>query len=1849
VGVILDRSFELVLALLAILKTGSAYLPLDPQAPRKRLEFMLEDASCRLFLTSSETDPLPDLTLAHLLIDEKVGPWERGKRSTDGPWSAGRPVRALGCAYVIYTSGTTGKPKGVVISHEGLRNLVSWHLQTFPVQSADRATLVARPAFDASTWEIWPYLCAGASLHVIDQEKVVPESLQQLILEQRITRTWMPAPLMESLLGLTWPKKCSLKTLLTGADRLLRSPEERIPFEIYNTYGPTENTVLATSGLVPAGGEGLPSIGRPLLGTKVYILDQVLHLMPVGAAGELYVAGRGLARGYLQRPALTAVRFIPHPFEGPGERLYATGDLASWSEDGTLDFQGRIDSQVKIRGYRVELGEIEERLSRYGGIGEARVVVDESGAAKRLVGLMEVEGEDPSEELLRSYLAEALPDYMVPAAFIFMQTLPLNLNGKVDRYALLKIVGEEAGARLESMAAPRTTEEELLCGIWSEALGLEVSAIGTESNFFELGGHSLTATRVSALVRQSLQLELPLREIFQRPTLSELAAFLPTLRRQGTESVAPPQPLDYSGPLPLSFAQQRLWFLDRMEGKSPTYNMGGGFRLEGKLKVTALEQAFVEVLRRHDSLRTHFQEVNEVEEGGESLQAIQVIEDFVGFDLPVVDLSKLANARTEALRLAREDGRWAFDLDRGSLFRVRLVRLAEEDHILLINQHHIISDGWSTALLNRELAKFYRLLLTGHQLPDTRPLQYADCVVWQRNWFQGDALENQVAYWVQQLEDAPQSLELRTLGPRPAIQTWQGQSKNIQLDSELARRLKSLAGETRSTVFLVLQAAFAELLGRYAGTREVLVGTPVANRRFSELEGVIGLFVNTLVLRNTLHDRHTVQARIDAVKETALGAFAHQDLPFEKLVERLNPVRDTSRSPLFQVMFDVQNLPEGNFELPGLKVSPWGPDQVVAKFDLSLSLLETDQGLTGRFVYNSGLFVPAMINAMATHYRRLLEAFVTYPAGVVSRLPMLTEVEKWQLLEGFNRVSLEQPLPTTVIHLFEEQAERRPHAVALLAQGQILTYGALEQRANLLADELVALGSGPETVVGVVLDRSFDLVVALVGILKTGAAYLPLDGRQPIERLRLMVDDSDCAILVLRSESQEALGEIPGVPLCIDEPPSRAGNPTCRKASRALPEDCCAYVIYTSGSTGKPKGTVIPHRGLINLVRWHLQAFLPSSNDRATMVARPAFDASTWELWPYLCIGASLYLIPDTEMAPEALHRQFAEQRITVSWLSSPLIQPLLSLSWPRNGSLKTVLTGADRLLHHPDATIPWKLYNSYGPTENSVLATSGLVPPDAQGLPTIGRPLVGVRVLLLDASLNLVPLYAVGELYLAGVGLARCYLHRKALTAERFIPNPFGGAGERLYATGDLASWNPEGSLDFHGRSDSQVKIRGFRVELGEIEERLSRHEVVGDARVLVDGNGTHRRLVGAVEVEGEKPSKDELRAFLGETLPEYMIPAAFLFVKSMPLTLNGKIDGRALLRQAQEELVSETRESPQTSEEKLLRTIWADVLGLKASAIGTEDNFFELGGHSLGATRVVSLVRHSFGVDLPVREIFQKPTIKALAAHLPTQETGHVGPAVELKPGRGKPIFLVHEFEGLAMAYQGLVEKMRTDRPIFAFQCPGLGGECEPITSIPELAKTYLKALLEVQPKGPYTLGGWSMGGLIALEMAQLLHQQEQQVARLILIDTYAPEYIRKAPPEGGDLLARLAQELGFRSGVLNLDGEDDGLEQVWRLAAQENPAILDRDKESILGPYRVMFANQESILRYYPAPYPGPLDLIRASHRVDQDPPPARLGWGKEAATSLNVTPIDGNHRSIVLGEHAHALAALLDRFC
>jgi amino acid adenylation domain-containing protein/non-ribosomal peptide synthase protein (TIGR01720 family) len=1614
VGLCVERSPAMVVGALAILQAGGAYLPLDPSGPPERLAFLLADSGVAVVLTEARRlASLPaeasGRAVRRIPIDavaeEAASPGE-----DECPAAGAAAPLADNLAYVIYTSGSTGRPKGSPISHRNVTRLLAATADLFGFGESDVWTLFHSLSFDFSVWELWGALASGGRLVVVPYwVSRSPEEFYRLLCNERVTvLNQTPAAFRQlarveegEQAGAAAGEPLALRLVLFGGEALdpaslagwmARHGDERP--RLFNLYGITETTVHATWRALSRDdveGGGRSPIGAPLGDLSAHVLDRWGGLAPLGAAGELWVGGAGLARGYLGRPALTAERFAPDPFGAPGERLYRSGDLARRLPGGGLEYLGRLDDQVKVRGHRIEPGEVEAALAALPEVAEAAVLArgDDADSRRLVAYLVARPGVAlPEAGELRRALARSLSEPMLPAAWVALAALPLTPHGKVDRRALAALPEPEAGRKEGGtpFAAPRTASEEQMAAIWAEVLGVE--RVGAQDDFFDLGGHSLLGARVLARVKQAWGLDLSLRRLFENPTVAGLARIIdapggapaaaePALAPRGAargSRLAPER-------LPLSFAQQRLWFLAQLEPQSPAYNLPSALRLTGRLDVSALARSLEEIERRHEILRTVF-----VAESG---IGTQVVRPHRPAGLPVVDLARLppAAAALELRRLAAAEARRPFDLATGPPLRKTLVRLSAMAHVGLFTVHHIAADGWSLRVLVEELGALYGAFSRGRPSPlPELVLQYGDFAVWQRRWLAGAAadavpggvLEAQLAYWRRQLAGELPALDLPYDRPRTAALSQRGASEPWGLSGTLCAGLRELARRSGATLFMVLLAGFKLLLYRYTGQRDVLVGTAVANRPRPELERLIGLFLNTLVLRTELAGDPRFGELLARERETALAALAHQDVPFEKLVEELRPHRQLSSQPLFQVMFVLQNFPATALRLAEIEIEQVPAGDATARFDLTLAVSDAGPTLGGVLEYDADLFEAATIRRLLANLTALLAAIVEGPSRRLSELPALTAPERHALLGEWNDTAAPYRDGATVHQLFEEQAARTPALLALAFADRQHTYQELNQQANRLAHRLKALGVGPEVLVGVLLERSPAAVAAILATLKAGGAYLPLDPDSPRGRLARVLAEAGPAVLVSR---RRLLGELAagGARLvCLDEEESllrtgRADDP----ASGATCEHL-AYVIYTSGSTGGPKGVMVSHRGLCNLAALQARTFGLTAGDRVLQVFSFSFDASFWDLALALLSGAGLCVATEEARLPgSALVAWMSAQRVALATLppSSLAVLPAAGLA-----HLRCVVATGEAC--SPEVVARWaapgrRFFNGYGPTETTVGATLGECFADGRP-PGLGPPFCNTRVYLLDDDLQPVPLGVPGEIYVGGVGLARGYRGRPDLTAERFVPNPFGAPGERLYRTGDLARFYPDRRLEFRGRLDDQLKVRGFRVEPAEVQAALASCPGVGEAAVVARRAGAGGgSLVAYVAPLGLDLA--ELRRSLRALLPDDMMPAAWVRLAALPRTASGKLDRAALPPPAAARPVVEDYVAPRNAAEERLAVIWEELL--RVERVGVHDNFFALGGDSILSIQVVARARRA-GLALSPRQVFEHQTVAELAA---------------------------------------------------------------------------------------------------------------------------------------------------------------------------------------------------------------------------------------------------------------------------
>ncbi len=1528
-------------------------------------------------------------------------------------------------AYVIFTSGSTGRPKGAMNSHRAIVNRLLWAETQQRMVAADRVLQKTPVSFDVSVWELFlPLLSGGCLVMARPGGHQDPTYLARALAEHEITVVhFVPAMLQAFLAEPEIERGKALRLVVASGEALPAALLERFfgrlpAVDLLNLYGPTEAAVDVTFWPCVPGASVVP-IGRPVANTAIRLLDRNGRPVPVGIPGELHLGGVQVGRGYLGRPDLTAERFVPAPEGEAGGRLYRTGDRARLRATGEIEYLGRLDHQVKVRGFRIELGEIEAALVAEPGVREGIVIVREDAPGdRRLAAYVVGAGSGaPSAAELRQALRRKLPEPMVPAAIVILDALPLTVNGKVDRRALPAPQPAPRAAEPLGRAEP-TPVEEVLAGIWEEVIRLP--RIGLAESFFELGGHSLLATQVVSRVRQALGVELPLRLLFERPTVELLAAEIERALHGGAPVEAPPiRPEPSAGTRPLSFAQQRMWFLDQLAPGNPAYNLPASFRLTGPLDRRALGASLSEIVRRHETLRTIFA----LSADG---QPLPVLAPPAEVDLPLCDLSALPGAlRTgEELRLHREAAERPFHLARGPLLRAALVRLHEDRHSIVFTLHHIVTDGWSMGVMVRELGALYTAFVAGRPSPlEDLPVQYADFALWQRRWLSGAVLQGELGYWRAALSGLP-SLDLPTDRPRPAVFTARGAVRPFALPDELSAALSRQSRAAGATLFMTLLAAFATLLARYTGRDDLAVGSPIANRNRRETEGLIGFFVNTLVLRIDLSGNPSFGGLLARVRSTALAAFAHQDLPFDRVVEEVQPERDRSRTPLFEVLFALQNAPRVALDLPGLTLEPLRIAGRTAKFDLTVALGQGASGLAGEWEYNRDLFDPTTLERMIGHFAELARAFAAEPDLRLAELALLRSAERHQLIREWSGGASSPAADLPSLHeRFREQARRRSGEVAVVFEGQSLLYGELEARSDRLAAHLVRRGLAPGQPVGLFLERSPEMVIAILGTLKAGGAYLPLDTGYPRERLTFVLADARPALILTTTGSASGLPDTAAAVVLLDAldlggAEERGDGFQEVAVSSAQP----AYIIYTSGSTGRPKGVVVRHANAVRLFDQTQDWFHFDERDVWTLFHSYAFDFSVWELWGALLYGGRLVVVPFlVSRSPEAFHALLGRERVTVLNQTPTAFRQLVR--WEEEApavdelpALRLVLFGGEAL----DVALlaPWwarhgddrpRLVNLYGITETTVHVTYRPLSRADFGAPgsPIGQAIPDLSVLLLDAAGQPVPIGVAGEIHVAGAGLAQGYLHRPELTALRFVPHPFAASpGERLYRSGDLARFRPAGGIEYLGRADQQVKIRGFRIELGEIEAALLEHPGVLYAVVLArpDGAGELRLIAWVVAApaagDAGEPSPAELRRFLAARLPEAMLPAAFVPIGKLPQTAHGKLDRQALPDPAHDSAMAASRAtgeptSPETPAERILIEVVEEVLGVSRADL--LDSFFGLGGDSIRAIRLRTLAERR-GLAFPLEEVFRQGSLRELArAAQPARASGREPERVE------------------------------------------------------------------------------------------------------------------------------------------------------------------------------------------------------------------------------------------------------------
>ncbi|OQW32699.1 MAG: hypothetical protein A4E19_04880 [Nitrospira sp. SG-bin1] len=1808
VGLCVERSVDALVGLLGILKAGGGYVPLDPSFPDHRLRLILEDAGVSVVVTQAHLHSHLQGYRGRIYDVEALSiPTGNGTEEENLVLS----VSPDQLAYIIYTSGSTGRPKGVAVTHHSLVTSLRARLQYYQ-ESVSRFLLTFSFAFDGSVTGIFWTLLQGGEL-VIPAETAHrdPADLATLIEHHRISHVvWVPS-LYHAVLGEALDAQLeSLRVVITAGEslplELVRRHYQLLPHAtLYNEYGPTEATVWCSvyQTTREEAGARVP-IGKPIAYMQLYVLDTNLQPTPIGVPGELYIAGECLARGYVNQPQLTQERFPANPYV-PGTRLYRTGDLARYRADGNVEYLGRTDQQVKLRGYRIELGEIEYVLSNFPGVHHAAVLLREDKRDQhRLVGYVAGESSLKDKlEQIRSDLAARIPHYMVPSVILWLDTMPLSPTGKINRQALP--APEQAAGHATPRIAPRNQVEESLATLWKSVL--EVPEAGIHDHFFEQGGHSLLATQLVSRIREIFEVDVSLPALFERPTIAALAEEVTRLRRRDRKkSVLPPiTPVPRDRPLPLSYSQQRMWLLYQLAPESTAYNMPFASRQMGRLNKSALRSTIDAICTRHEAFRTTFT----MRDDG----PVQVIHPFRPPHWVEVDLGHLPSEqrRQQAARLVEQEANQRFDLENGPLARFLLIEIEPEDHVLVLTMHHIIGDQWSFGVIGHEFAFFYNAFCRG-DVPSAKPisLQYADYAVWQRRCLTEVWFRAQSDYWQKKLAGLSK-LSLPTDHPRPAIQTFNGSHCTLELPASLIDRLKQFSAEHNATVFMTLLACFQILLSRYAGQTDVAVGTPIANRTQSAVESIIGSFVNTLVMRTDLTGDPAFTELMARVRDTALEAYTNQDFPFDKLVETMHSARDHSSAPLVQVLFNVPNAPIGEINVQGLSWVPFEVETQAAQFDLSLTI-ETEFSRRAYLSFNTDLFEPRTAERMLGQYRALLQGALATPNRKLSELPTLTEPERRQILLDWNRTQRDYPRSECVPQLFEAQVQKTPDAMAVSMGQTALRYGELNAQANRLARYLQTLGVKPGVTVGISLERSLEKVVALLAVLKSGAAYVPLDPDFPRDRLRFMAEDASVAAVLTSTELSDRFDAQACRLLCLD----REGERLTRESDHnlgpiATPQDL-AYILYTSGSTGKPKGVEIPHRALVNFLWSMLHEPGCTARDIMLSVTTISFDIFGLELYVPLLAGARIEIASRTVAMDGRQLRDLCEAvQPTIMQATPATWRMLVEAGWRGSENL-TVLCGGEGLSPDLAASLLDRsraLWNMYGPTETTIWSTIEKIERTDREI-TIGRPIANTDVYILDQFLQPVPVGVSGELYIGGDGVARGYRGRPELTKERFIPHPFSPEPlSRLYRTGDLARYQPDGRIVHLGRLDNQVKIRGFRVELGDIEAALSRHSAVRQAVVTAreEQQGVKQLVAYVVCQDGPVPSQSELRAFLRSQIPDYMIPSLFVFLDAMPLTANNKIDRKALPAPASALPTAAVRVLPTDRTDVQMAVLWQQVFGI--NDIGIHDNFFDLGGHSLKAAQLFYLIEQVYGRQLPLSTLFQAPTIATLTSLLvQDQRTSPWQSLIAMQPsGSATPVFLVSAAGGGILWFAQFARLLGQAHPVYGLQARGYDGKVEPYDSVPEMARHYIAEIRSRFPQGPYIIIGVCTGGLVAYEIAQQLVDQKEAVTLVILNSWHPISY--SSYKYSYDSPTALAFPSELLSITLSAFGELRRTPMKdWLQVLQYNSNLLlsrfyrPRESDPEHRQYNHMrLAMFRAAARYTMHPYPGRILNFVASQRV------------------------------------------------
>jgi len=1864
-----ERNIEMLVGILAVLKAGGAYVPLDAANPVARNRTVVETSRAKVVLTQE-----PLLTASEELIEGV----EQTPAIVNLSDSAARAAFAEvnppfinepgDLANVFYTSGSTGLPKGAMVEHIGMLNHLYAKINLLEVDATSVVAQTASHCFDISVWQFLAPLMVGGLVVIYPNEvSGDPDELLAATERDAVTDLELVPAMIEMIwraaqeLGAVPPLK-SLRHLIATGEGLpteLCNRWRRLYPEVrmINAYGASETSDDFTHEVVDSWvEENRPyvSLGTVIPHHRVYVLDRFLREVPIGGIGEICVTGVGVGRGYLHDPERTAKAFLLNPFEdGMGERLYRTGDLGYFTPDGRLSYISRADFQVKVRGHRIELGEVEGALRRHPLVDQCVAIVrkDEFGQNRLLAYVVTSESMDTQE--LRDHLKNWVPEYMIPEALIFLDKLPLNRNGKVDRKALPEPDQSDVGA----VTPPRNGAEAALISIWEDVLS--VSGLGIDHNFFALGGHSLKTIQVRARIKRQFGVDIPLHQLFEHQTIRELSDLLGdvTVDETATEMVMIPK-LPPAESYEMSHAQRRLFFLHWMDRDNVSYNMPALLELEGALDQAALVRAFEAILARHDVLRTTY----EMREG----RPVQLVHAVQSLHVPVTDVSNLAETERETAlwNEVTAEMQTPFDLTAGPVFRMRVFRLAAERHWLMLQLHHIVGDFWSWQVLLREFQTLYAAEAAGGgDVLAPLTVQYTDYAAWQNQRLEQGHLQAAQAFWKETLGGELPVLDLPTDYPRSAVVRSEGQQLRLPLDAELAAGLQRLTQQGDATLFLVLLAATGILLSRLSGQRDLVLGTPEAGRSLLELEGLVGLFINTLPLRFQVEPGQTFLQVLEQVKQQALQAYEHHEYPFDQLVEEINPPRDLSRTPIFSVMFQVLRDGEERFhEVAGLQMRPVELDVTSTKFDLQIDFVERPNTMECLLTYRSDLYKRDTVEGWMKHLHLLLQAITATPDATVESLPLVDSEERNRLLTEWNQTDVERPADVCVHELFEQQVERTPDAVAVIGEQETLTYRELNERANCLAHELRTLGVQPEVRVGLCMERSVEMLVAIYGVLKAGGAYVPIDPHHPAKRIAEVVEDAELALVLTQERFHDLFTPFSMPVFDMDAAKPWWATDAVANPQRVNVPDHLLYMMYTSGSTGKPKGVMNEHHAVVNLLLWMRDQYALTSKDRMVLKTAYTFDVSVWELFLPLISGAALVVArPDGHRDLGYLQRLIEEQQVTLAVFVPSALQVFVEQDGlEKLTHLKSVLCIGEALSVELQErffrTFPHvELHNLYGPTEAAVNVTFWNCPRGAgRRYVPIGDPIANAKLYVLDERFEPVPIGVIGELYIGGVPVARGYHNRAELTTERFLFDPFSSVeGARMYRTGDMVRRHADGTIEFLGRADDQVKLRGFRMELGDIEAALLRISGVRESAVLLQKDEGEGVLVAYVVADPSLLAGD-LRAGLLGQLPEYMLPNRFVFLDSLPMLANDKLDRKALRALdpgADSEAGIDTYVPPRTALERKMAQIFEQILHVRS--IGVQDDFFAAGGHSLKVLGLIGEVQREFGVALPLVNVYQRPTVAQLCEWLETatgaQDALHDG-AILIQQGDGSqsPLFLVHGQGGGIASFFLLAKALGVEETVYGLQAFGYESAVEPLTSIDEMATRYVEEMRRVAPHGPYRLAGWSFGGTVAFEIARRLEQLGERVEWLGLFDAHPmdlPDDLReKQEWTEHDVLRFALIDLGLEAQALDGLGDAEAFAYVVNQLERAGRVPKGLPEHSLRAKLNTMAAHGTAAAFYhYQGPVQTDLHLFRVTEvsaqghsLVDADE------WRPRTTGALLIHPVSGDHNTMLDQAHVFALA-------